>query len=265
MTTSTRHLEFAPRKHPMSTSFCDGLVRRDFLRLGVAGMFGSSLSLASLIRAEAAAGARGVKDTGVSVVYLLLKGGLSPMDTFDLKPSAPAEFRGEFHPIGTNVPGLEVGNSLPKRSQQMDKVCLLRGFGHKNSDHGPADHYMLTGYFPTAGFNPSLTPNNQRPSFGSIIAKKLGGQAKDRAASSIPPYVCLPQLSNSGGAAYLGATCAPLSIDADPAAPDFAVPDMVPPVSLSAGRLSNRRELLRHVDQLQKSAELDANTRAKTV
>ncbi len=246
-------------------SFCDGLVRRDFLRLGVAGMFGSSLSLASLMRAEAAPGARGVKDTGVSVIYLFLKGGLSTIDTLDMKPNAPAEFRGDFHPIGTNVPGIEIGDALPKLSQQMDKICLLRGFGHKNSDHGPADHYMLTGYFPTAGFNPSLTPNNQRPSFGSIIAKKLGGQAKDRAASSIPPYVCLPQLSNSGGAAYLGATCAPLSIDADPAAPDFAVPDMVPPVNLSAGRLNNRRELLRHVDQLQKSAELDANTRAKTV
>lgn len=247
------------------TRFCDGVARRDFLRVGAAGMFGASLSLSGLMRAYANPVERGVKDSGVSVIYIFLKGGLSTIDTFDLKPNAPAEFRGDFSPIPTNVPGIDVGDMLPKLSQQMDKVALLRGFGHKNSDHGPADHYMLTGYFPTAGFNPNLSPNNQRPALGSIVAKKLGNRGAAAAASSVPAYVCLPQMHNSAGPAYLGATCAPLSIDADPAAPDFSVPDMAPPVSLAAERLGNRRELLRQVDQLQRSAEVQANSRAKTV
>lgn len=245
-------------------TFCDGLPRRDLLKIGLTGLFGSSLSIGNLLRAENIA--KGANDRGLSVIYVFLKGGLSTIDTLDMKPNAPAEFRGEFNPSATNVPGLQIADLLPKMAKQMDKVALLRGFGHKNSDHGPADHYMLTGYFPQAGFNPSLMPNNQRPSLGSIMAKTLGPQkASARAASPVPTYVCLPQMHNSAGAAYLGATCAPLSVDADPAAPDFAVPDLAPPLTLSADRLNARQQLLSKVDQFQQKAELEANSRAKTV
>jgi Protein of unknown function (DUF1501) len=245
------------------STFCDGIVRRDFVRLGLTGLFGSSLSLPRLLRAEAAAG-QAAKDRGVSVIYVFLKGGLSTIDTLDMKPGAPAEFRGEFDPAPTNVPGVQICDLLPKLAGQLDKAALLRGFWHKNSDHGPADHYMLTGYFPQAGFNPSLNPNNVRPSLGSIISKKLGPQGAARQAAVVPPYVCLPQMHNSAGAAYLGATCAPLSVEADPNAPDFAVPDMTPPLSLPADRLAARRELLKRVDQLQQSAEVEVNSQAKT-
>ena len=245
----------------MSKPFCDGVVRRDFVKLGISGLLGSALSLASLLKAQANPASRPAADKGVSVIYLFLKGGLSTIDTLDLKPDAPAEFCGEFDPIATNVPGIQLGECLPKLAQQMDKLSLLRGFGHKNSDHGPADHYMLTGYFPGPGFNPNLNPNNVRPSFGSIISKRLG----QAGTAGVPPYVCLPQMHNSAGPAYLGATCAPLSVEADPAAPDFTVPDLVPPLSLAADRLENRRALLKEVDQFQKAAEVEANSRAKTV
>lgn len=248
----------------MTRTFCDGLARRDLLKIGLTGLFGSGLSMGGMLRAENVA--KAANDRGLSVIYVFLKGGLSTIDTLDMKPNAPAEFRGEFNPSATNVPGLQIADLLPKMATQMDKMALLRGFGHKNSDHGPADHYMLTGYFPAAGFNPSLLPNNQRPSLGSIIAKTLGPQkASARAASPVPTYVCLPQMHNSAGAAYLGATCAPLSVDADPAAPDFAVPDLAPPLSLSADRLANRQHLLSQVDKFQRSAELEANSKAKTV
>lgn len=247
-----------------SRTFCDGLARRDLLKIGLTGLFGSSLSLGNMLRAENVA--KAANDRGLSVIYVFLKGGLSTIDTLDMKPNAPAEFRGEFNPSATNVPGLQIADLLPKMATQMDKMALLRGFGHKNSDHGAADHYMLTGYFPAAGFNASLLPNNQRPSLGSIIAKTLGPQkASARAASPVPTYVCLPQMHNSAGAAYLGATCAPLSVDADPAAPDFAVPDLAPPLTLSADRLANRQHLLSQVDKFQRSAELEANSKAKTV
>ena len=124
----------------------------------------------------------------ISLIILFLKGGLSTIDTWDLKPEAPAEFRGPFQSIETKVPGIRIGEHLPLCAGQMDKFSLVRSFGHRNSDHGPADHYMLTGYHPLAGFNPTLSPNNQRPSHGSIVAKKLGPRG------SVPPYVCLPRL-----------------------------------------------------------------------
>src|SRR5258707_1550323 len=125
----------------------------------------------------------------------------------------------------------------------MDSVSLFRACRHNSSARGPADHFMLTGYFPQAGFNPNLTPNNQKPAFGSIISKKLGPRG------SVPPYVCLPKLHPSCGSAYLGANAAPFVIDADPNAPDFSVPDVVPLPSLPASRLEDRRRLLARVDR----------------
>src|SRR5436305_2250294 len=140
----------------------------------------------------------------------------------------------------------------------MDRFSLVRSFRHHNSDHGPADHYMLTGYFPQAGFNPVLSPNNQRPSHGAVIARHLGPRG------SVPPFVCLPKMHPSTGSAYLGAAAAPFVIDADPNAPDFAVPDVLPPAAV-ADRLDDRRALLAQVDRFQKSAEAKANRGAGTV
>src|SRR5690242_5812104 len=197
----------------MATRFCDGITRRDAIRVGTAALFGSAVGLPQLLRASEEAAPK--KD--VSLIFLFLHGGQSHLDTFDLKPDAPAEFRGDFNPAKTKIPGLQICDLLPKVGAQVDKFSLVRSFRHHNSDHGPADHYMLTGYFPTAGFNPSLSPNNQRPAFGSIIAKKLGSRGEKRESASVPSYVCLPSPHPSCGAAYLGATCAPLVIEADPA------------------------------------------------
>lgn len=157
--------------HP--NQFCDGINRRDLLRVGTAGLLGTGLSLADLLQLQAQA-AQPEARRDVSLIIVFLKGGLSTIDTLDLKPKAPAEFRGEFNPIATNVPGIEVCEHLPRVARHMDKFSLVRSFRLHNSDHGPADHYMLTGYFPQAGFNPSLMPNNTRPAHGSIIARKLG-------------------------------------------------------------------------------------------
>ncbi|HTN76783.1 MAG TPA: DUF1501 domain-containing protein [Pirellulaceae bacterium] len=241
--------------------FCDGMHRRDLLRIGAASAFGYGLGLQRLLAAESSLN-KPARSTGVSLIYIFLKGGLSTIDTWDLKPQAPAEIRGEFNPIKSVVPGIDLCELLPLSAGQTDKFSLLRGFGHRNSDHGPADHYMLTGYHPAAGFNASLAPNNQRPAFGSIISRKLGPQGQQLDAASVPPYVCLPSMHNSGGPAYLGATCAPLVIEADPAAPDFAVPDMLPPLAIAADRLAARRDLLSAVDRFQKSGEAAANQAA---
>jgi hypothetical protein len=228
------------------------------LRLGTAGLFGAGWSLADLLALRARAGeSRSPRD--VSVIYLFLHGGLSTIDTWDMKPDAPAEFRGEFKPAATKVSGIQVCDLLPRIAQQMQHFSLVRSFRHHNSDHGPADHYMLTGYFPQAGFNPGLNPNNQRPAFGSIIARKLGPRG------SVPPYVCLPKMHPSTGPAYLGALAAPFVVDADPNAPDFRVPDVVPPPVIDASRLDRRKQLLEDLDRFQKEAEIRANKHAETV
>src|SRR5690348_10118165 len=189
-------------------AFCDGIERRDFLHMGAASLFGLVFTLPGLLQQRARAAEQGRTTKDVSLIFLFLHGGLSTMDTWDLKPDAPAEFRGEFKPIATNVPGIQIGEHQPRTARQMDKLALIRSFRHHNSDHGPADHYMFTGYFPQAGFNPGQKPNNQRPAHGSIIARKLGPRG------SVPPYVCLPKMHASSGSAYLGASAAPFVIEA---------------------------------------------------
>jgi uncharacterized protein (DUF1501 family) len=242
--------------HP--NQFCDGINRRDLLRVGTAGLLGTGLSLADLLQLQAQA-AQPEARRDVSLIIVFLKGGLSTIDTLDLKPKAPAEFRGEFNPIATNVPGIEVCEHLPRVARHLDKFSLVRSFRHHNSDHGPADHYMLTGYFPQAGFNPSLMPNNTRPAHGSIIARKLGPRG------SVPPYVCLPRMHNSAGPAYLGSSAAPFVVESDPNAPNFVVPDLMPPLAIEAQRLSSRKELLARVDRFQQAAEVRANQKAQAL
>ncbi|MFN0051522.1 MAG: DUF1501 domain-containing protein [Planctomycetales bacterium] len=238
--------------------FCDNVPRRDLLRVGAAGVIG--LTLPELLRRQALAQEAAAKPrSDMSLIVLFLKGGLSTIDTWDLKPAAPAEFRGPFQPIDSSVPGIQLGEHLPLTAGQIQHFSLIRGFGHRNSDHGPADHYMLTGYHPVAGFNPNLSPNNQRPAHGSIIARKLGPRG------SVPPYVCLPRMHPSSGAAYLGAASAPFVVEADPNSPNFAVPDLTPPLVARGDRLQARSELLAGIDRFRRSAETSANAAAKSV
>jgi uncharacterized protein (DUF1501 family) len=239
--------------------FCDGVSRRDALRIGTFGMFGLGLGLPELLARQARAEETGKTTHDVSLIFLFLKGGLSTIDTWDMKPDAPVEFRGEFKPAPTKVAGIQICDLLPRIAGQIDKFSLVRSFRHHNSDHGPADHYMLTGYFPQAGFNPNLSPNNQRPAHGAIISRKLGPRG------AVPPFVCLPKMHASAGSAYLGAGAAPFVIDADPNAPDFAVPDVLPPLAVSPDRLDDRHKLLGQVDRYQKTAEAQANRSAQAV
>jgi hypothetical protein len=184
---------------------------------------------------------------------------MSHLDSWDMKPDAPAEFRGDFKPIAGKVPGMMVCEHLPHLATQTDKFSIIRSMHHSNSNHGSADHYILTGYNPSAAFNPNLRPNNQRPSHGSIIARKLGGRG------SVPPYVCLPRMHGSAGSAYLGAAVSPFVIDADPNALDFEVPDIVPPTGLDSARVDSRREILKRLDAFQRGAEAASNHDARSV
>jgi hypothetical protein len=241
----------------MKTRFCDGISRRDLLSVGNAALFGTAWNIPDLLQAQEHGVAADDKDD-VSLIVVFLRGGPSTIDMFDMKPNAPLEVRGEFSPISTNVPGIQLTEHMPLTARQQDKFSLIRSFTHPNSSHGLADHYMLTGYHPTPAFNPKLLPNNERPSHGSIISKVK------QARGSVPPYVCLPEMHKSAGAAYLGPNAAPFVIQADPNAPDFAVPDLLPPLVIDPTRLDARAELRAQLGRFEHAAEEAHNRKANS-
>ena len=239
--------------------FCDGVHRRDMLRFGAAGAFGMGLTLPSLLEHEARLKANGVETKDTSLIIVFLQGGLSTIDTWDMKPDAPSEFRGDFSPIATNLPGVQICEHLPKLSKVHDMFSLVRSFGHANSNHGQADHFMLTGYPHGPGFNGGLKPNNQKPCVGAVIGRELGPRG------GVPPYVCLPRMHNSAGSSYLGSTATPFVVGADPNAPDFKVPDLAPPVAVASRRLNDRRSLLKTINRYEQSAITQANQGARAM
>ncbi len=216
---------------------CAGITRRDLLRVGALGLGG--LTLPNLLRARAAG--RATKDT--SVVWLFLPGGPSHLDTYDPKPDAPAEFRGPFRPIRTRVPGLDVCELMPQQARVMDKMAVVRTFGHNDGNHGSAVHWVATGVlFPPADLGePQIAPFP-----GAVTAKVRGTHPR----TGMPPYVSLSRLPTGDGPAYLGVGCAPFEAHG-PGRRDLDLPAAVGP-----GRLRDRRELLRTFDTLRR--DLDA-------
>src|SRR5258705_4578784 len=137
---------------------CNGVSRRDFLRVGALAPIG--FSLANLLAAERV-GAR-----AKSVILVFLGGGLSHHDSFDLKPDAPEEIRGKYKPIATNVTGLKIGELLPNMARTMDKVCLVRSGSHENDHHETATNWVLSGRFGSAF--------GDYPAMGAVVAHEMG-------------------------------------------------------------------------------------------
>lgn len=142
--------------------YCDGIQRRSFLQVGVAGM--ASVGLGSILQARqaAAAGGRSRKDT--AVILLWLDGGPGHMDLYDMKPDAPAEYRGIWSPIKTNVSGMEITELFPLQAKIADRFSIVRSLHHNSGDHFTGGHWMLTGRDGVSGANTS----GKYPFFGSI-------------------------------------------------------------------------------------------------
>jgi uncharacterized protein (DUF1501 family) len=230
----------------MRLPYCDGIDRRGFMRAGsLAG-----LSLAELLRLEHAQAAPEARKD-VNCIFIFIIGGMAHQDLWDPKPEAPAEMRGEFSPIATAVPGMQVTDLLPHVAKVTDKLAILRSLTHSDPDHTAGYHVMMTGQHPGTGgnFNRNVVNNNVHPSFGSMVAK-LG-----KSTSSLPPYISIPNFLNSGGPAFLGASCAPFVIEADPAAPEFAVRDIVLPEGVTNERSIRRQEALRRLQVVEQQAD----------
>jgi uncharacterized protein (DUF1501 family) len=227
--------------------YCDGLSRRSFLQVGVAGM--ASVSLADVLRArDASTGPR--KDT--SVILIWLDGGPSHLDLYDMKPEAPAEYRGIWKPIKTKVPGIEISELFPLQAQVADKFSIVRSLHHDSGDHFTGAHYMLTGRDGANGGDTS----GKYPSIGSIVAKIRGARRP-----GMPPYVAVPYAASIGlvpgyfGANYLGVPYDPFSTHGDPNSDGFQVQDLSIASAMSIRRLEDRRGLLEHIDTLRRAAD----------
>ncbi len=208
--------------------FCDGTTRRGFLQLGALGFAG--LTLADLLRSEAAAG---VGSSRKALINIHLGGGPSHQDIFDLKPDAPAEFRGEFNPISTNVAGLDICEHLPKLAAMGDKFAVVRTVVGSNAGH--SNFQTLT------GFNQkSLASLGGRPSIGSVVAKLQGSSAQ-----GAPPFVAF----NRAAAGYLGPTYQPFS----PSSGGLA--NLSINRALDARRLHDRVGLLSELDGLRRDID----------
>jgi hypothetical protein len=220
--------------------FCDGLKRRDFLHAGSLTAMG--LGLTHLFGLKAAGAVDPAKDT--NCILLMLIGGPSQLDTWDMKPNAPVEIRGPYKPIKTNVPGIEISENFPRMAKHADKYSIVRSMYHTAAAVHDTGHQMMqTGRLFQGGI--------EHPHMGCVLTKLKGPKG------DVPAHVLLPRpIGNTGGnmphgqnAGYLGKSFDPFVLNADPSDPNFRVPDMLPPDYLSALRVDRRKNWRTMVDR----------------
>jgi hypothetical protein len=230
---------------------CDGVSRRESLRIGSLGLFG--LTLPELLRAgdENKNAGRDRKD--VSCVLLWLSGGISQIDSFDPKPNAPAEIRGEFKTIPTATPGVHFVEHLPRLAKMSSRFSLLRSMTHNQGAHGLADQLVISGYAPTpsgAGI--------RYPSQGSIVSWRTGYR------NGVPPYVFVGDVQGPSfarkrdalNAGVLGAEHNPLELGDKADKSDFSVQDITLAKGVDFERLNSRRQMLSLLDRWQRDTDV---------
>jgi hypothetical protein len=209
--------------------FCDGVSRRSFLQVGA---FGAGLSLAGLLRARAATGS-----SNKAAIMIYLPGGPSHLDTYDLKPDAPKEYRGEFSPIATNVPGVRICEHFPMQAKIFDKLACVRSVV---SVEEHSDSLVMT------GFSEQVNRTQHHPSFGAVLSKLRGGGGSD-----VPPYVTLRGLSRGSEPGFLGIAHRPFSPQGQ------GVRNLTLARGVDARRVEDRKTLLATFDDVRR--DIDAS------
>jgi hypothetical protein len=235
--------------YPMTRSCPDyqatyRLSRRRLLQAGVAGIAG--LNLPALLRASESAG---VPPRARHVIFLHQFGGPSHLDTFDMKPDAPSGIRGEFSPIATQQPSLMVTEHLPRFAMVLDRFAQVRSVHHRMRNHNSATYYSLTGHAPPIDDIRLRDTQELYPAYGSTVASLR--PADDPA---VPSFVAFPHVLRDGSvtpgqhASFLGKAFDPFFIGQKPDRPDFRLPELSLPETLSLDRLEDRRGLQRLID-----------------
>ena len=230
------------------TSDCSGISRRSFLRVGSLAALG--LSLDTYLRVQAAQPVRDRRQ--VNCILLWMQGGPSHHDTFDPKPEAPVEVRGEFGTIPTTLSGVHIAEHLPLLARNTDKFSIIRGHDPRNGSHGVADHLMMSGH----KFNASLT----YPCFGSVIAKQRGY------VNGLMPFVqlgrAIDRRFNGGVAGFLGDEFNPFEVPDDPSRPNFTVRDLSV-ADAARARLERRYAMLEQADRQGAGDSLSGSVQAR--
>jgi hypothetical protein len=232
---------------------CEGFYRRDFLKIGAAGLLGLSLPDLLRLEAEAARTPAAGKRKANAVIMLWLGGGPATIDMWDLKPGAPEGIRGQFTPIDTKANGVQISEHLPKMAQVMDRATIVRSLHHTIPSHGPATVFMTTGNKPT--------PAMQYPALGSLAAKLLP------AVQGVPSYVSFSELrgGNAGAAGYLGTAYNPFIVEGNAGngrkggAPNLRVRGIQLPNGFTLDELNSRDKLLKGFDSTFKAMDRSAD------
>ena len=220
-------------------SNCEGISRRDSLSLGLGALLGGGF--VGALRARQNPGQPSTPPT--SCILFWLDGGPSHIETFDPKPDAPAEIRGEFKPIATRVPGMFFSENMTRLAAISNKLTIVRSVRHDQNNHGAGNHYMMTGA-------PTRIPVSCgafvsfHPSMGSVTSAERG------APGGLPAYFSIPSMTRSGGPNFLGSRHAPFVVSDDPNQSVFSVRDVTIPRELNDSRVTGRRELRTRLDQL---------------
>jgi hypothetical protein len=210
------------------------LSRRGFLSVGaMAGAAG--LTLPQLLQIEEARADlkdyKNFEGKAKSIIHIYLPGGLAQQESWDPKPYAPIEYRGEMKQIDTKIPGVKFGETMPQIAGIADKLCIINSMTHGEAAHERGTHNMFTGYRPS--------PALQYPSIGSVISHEYGSR------NNLPPYVCIPNVPNEyAGSGYLSSSYAPFSLGSDPAGKGFQVRDLALPKGIDDSRFATRRTAL---------------------
>jgi hypothetical protein len=221
-------------------SNCEGMSRRDCLQLGIGALGGSGM--VNLLRMQAQAAGTTVAPANSRCILIWLDGGPSHFETFDPKPEAPAEIRGEVGTVATKTPGVYFGEYLPRLASMSDKLAIIRSVRHNQGNHGAGNHYMMTGAPPripvSCGAHVSF-----HPSMGAVTAYERS------APDGMPAYFSLPSMTRSGGPNFLGTKYAPFVVGGDPNQKDFRLRDVALPPGMTDDRFHQRRDLRNQVDQ----------------
>jgi hypothetical protein len=223
-----------------SNRYCDGVRRRDFVRIGLLGAAG--LSLADYLALADAGEIQ--RAPASSAIFINLAGGPSHLDSFDPKPDAPAEYRGEFQSIATNVPGLMLCEHLPRLARCADKIALLRGVSHTLTEHQMGTKYLNTGNRPL--------PSLEFPGYGAVVSRELPS------APDLPPFVAIPKTPQTAG--VLGVEFAPFSTQTTPrAGQPFTVRGITVGRGLTIDKIERRQKLLDDLETAFREYEQDSS------
>jgi hypothetical protein len=230
-----------------------GINRRELLQVGFSGLLGIGLPALMTERAQAArqAHAGGRKKSG-SVILVFLTGAASHLDTFDMKPAAPPEVRGEFKPIATTVPGIHVCEHLPRLASRARRYALVRSLAHRENNHLVATHHVLTGHPQPGAFFDKVASRDDWPSYSSALAYLRPRQDGVPSGVNLPTFLVEGPLTWPGQhAGFLGPKFDPWQITRDPNAADFRVDSLRLAPGLEISRLGERQVLLEQVERQQ--------------